>query len=105
MDITSYIETELYIIVPVLYAVGMIFKKSDVVPDKFIPIILGLLGIVLASIYKLAYYKPQDISQILAILYAGVTQGILCASASVYANNIIKQLKKDKNEEDNPSDS
>lgn len=105
MDITSYIETELYIIVPVLYAVGMIFKKSDVVPDKFIPIILGLLGIALASIYKLAYYKPQDISQILAILYAGVTQGILCASASVYANNIIKQLKKDENEEDNPSDS
>lgn len=101
MDITSYIENELFIIVPVLYACGMVFKKSDVIADKWIPIILGILGVALASVYKLAYYKPSDIAEILGILYAGITQGILCASASVYANNIFKQLKKDENEKAN----
>lgn len=95
MEITQYIETELYVIVPVLYIIGGIIKKSKL-DDRWIPLILGGIGIALATVYKLTVYLPQSFTEIMQVLFAGVTQGILCASASVYANNIVKQLKKEK---------
>lgn len=106
MDISNYIETELYIIVPVLYAVGAIIKKSRI-SDKWIPIILGVMGIALVTAYKLAAYMPSNASEVMQLIFAGVTQGILCASASVYANNIVKQMKKEdgKNDDSDKSDS
>ena len=93
MDIMSYIEPELFIIVPVLYVLGIMIKKSSI-NDKWIPIILGIMGILLATVYKLAAHIPCDFPKALQIVFAGTTQGILCASGSVYADNIIKQLKK-----------
>ncbi len=98
MEFNDYIEAELYILVPVLYVVGGILKKSSAVQDRWIPIILGVLGIVLAIIYKIGIYAPNDAKEILSVLYAGFTQGVLCAAGSVYTNNIIKQLKKDDDE-------
>ena len=98
MKFTDFIEAELYILVPVLYAVGWILKKSTAVKDRWIPIILGVLGVVLAVVYKVGIYSPTDGKTLLQILYAGFTQGILCAAGSVYTNNIVKQLKKDNDE-------
>lgn len=99
MDFSEYIEHELLIIIPVLYVLGMMIKKSNI-NDKFIPIILGVMGIFLVSAYKLTSNLPQNASETFKIIYAGVTQGLLCASGSVYADNIVKQLKKkDKNDD------
>ena len=104
MDITSYIEPELYIIVPVFYVLGMMIKKSSI-DDKWIPLILGGMGIVLATAYKFTAYATGDFTDILKILFAGITQGLLCASGSVYANNIVKQMKnKDSDENTDKSD-
>lgn len=103
MDLTSYIEPELYIIVPVLYILGMMIKKSDI-DDKWIPLILGAMGIILATVYKLTAYLPCHTADVLKIVFAGVTQGILCASASVYANNILKQIKQNESDESNKKD-
>lgn len=99
MEITSYIEPELYIIVPVLYVLGTLIKKSSI-NDKYIPIILGVMGILLVTAYKLAANIPCGFSDILKVIFAGVTQGLLCAAGSVYADNIVKQMKKDKAETD-----
>lgn len=104
MEITNYIEAELYILMPVLYAAGAVMKKSAAVKDKWIPIVLGGLGIILATVYKLGIYDPPTAKDILSILYAGITQGILCAAGSVYTNNIVKQLKKKDDESHNESD-
>ncbi|MBR2901175.1 MAG: phage holin family protein [Clostridia bacterium] len=93
MDINNYIEPELFIIVPVLYVLGIMIKKSNI-QDRFIPLILGIMGILLVTAYKLTAYLPTDISGIIGVIYSGITQGLLCAAASVYTNNIIKQLKK-----------
>ncbi len=98
MEFNDYIEAELYILVPVLYAVGSILKKSSAVKDRWIPIILGALGIILAIVYKIGIYSPYGIREMLPILYAGFTQGVLCAAGSVYTNNIVKQMKKGKDE-------
>ncbi len=105
MDFSEYIDGELFIIIPVLYVIGMMIKKSTI-NDKWIPLILGALGIALATAYKLTAHIPENFSEALAVVYAGFTQGILCAAGSVYANNIVKQMKtKDKNEDNDKSDS
>ena len=96
MDFMTYIEPELYITVPTLYVLGLMIKKSAI-NDKYIPLILGAMGIVLATAYKITAYVPTDFVQFMKILFAGVTQGILCAAGSVYANNIVQQLKEDEN--------
>ena len=99
MDPSEYIESELFIIVPVLYVLGMLIKKSKV-SDRFIPIILGVMGISLVTAYKLASRLPTSASELFAILFAGITQGLLCAAGSVYCENIRKQIKKKDEEAD-----
>ena len=38
MDLTEYVDSELFIIIPVLYVIGIAIKKSEV-NDKWIPLI------------------------------------------------------------------
>lgn len=97
MEIIDYIKPELLILVPVLYMVGIGLKKS-LLPDKFIPVILGAGGIVLSAIYMLTTCNIFDYRCILTAIFASVTQGILCAGTSVYANQIYKQLLEKKGE-------
>lgn len=99
MDLTEYVDSELFIIIPVLYVIGIAIKKSEV-NDKWIPLILGGMGIALATVYKIAIYTPDSIGEALKVVYVGITQGILCAASSVYANNIIKQMKGKKDDID-----
>lgn len=97
MDLSEYLDSELIIIVPVLYILGIFIKKS-VIDDRWIPIILGCMGITLATVSKFALHSPDSISDFADIIYGGITQGILCAASSVYANNIIKQMKGKKDD-------
>ncbi len=103
MEFSEYIESELLIIVPVLYVLGMMIKKSKI-NDRCIPIILGVMGILLATAYKLTAHMPNNASEIFSIIFAGVTQGLLCASGSVYADNIVRQIKKKEENESDKSD-
>lgn len=93
MDIYEFIDSGLLIAVPVLYVLGMMIKKSSV-NDKYIPIILAPVGILLAFSYKLASAIPEDLSEAISLVFTSITQGILCAACSVYANNILKQFTK-----------
>ncbi len=97
MDITSYIEPKLLILIPVLYMLGLMIKKSEI-NDKYIPLILGVMGIILATVYSLIGNELKGVEKLLSVIFAGVTQGLLCASASVYANNIFKQMKRNGDE-------
>lgn len=81
---TDYIQPELMILIPVLYLIGMGLKKANTISDRFIPVILGIVGIALTACYELTTGQFN--------LFAAVTQGILCAGASTYANQIYKQL-------------
>lgn len=103
MDLYEYIDSELFITVPVLYVLGMMIKKSSI-NDRFIPVILGAVGILLALSYKLAAFLPSTAPEIASLIFASITQGILCASCSVYANNLLKQFRKG-NENDSFEDS
>ncbi len=89
----EFIKPELLVLVPVLYLVGAWLKKS-VVRDKFIPLILGGLGILLCAIWIAATSQIATWQDVLLAFFTAVTQGILTAGASVYCNQLIKQAAK-----------
>lgn len=94
MDITNYIQPELIILVPVLYLIGKGLKKSEL-KDKWIPWMLGGAGVVLATLYTLCLSPVFSVwTDTLSVIVTGIVQGILCAGASVYINELIVQAKK-----------
>lgn len=91
-QITNYIQPELLILIPVLYFIGIGVKKTSLIADKLIPIVLGAVGIVLATIYVLAVNGVTGWQQVMTAIFTAITQGILAAGASVYCNQIYKQI-------------
>ena len=88
----STIKPELLVLVPVLYLIGTAIKKSKFLNDNIIPLLLGFIGIALSTMYICAAADTNiDIN---SIVFSGITQGILCAGATVYINQIIKQINK-----------
>ena len=88
-EIKQFILPELLVLVPVLYILGAGIKKTTLIPDKFIPIILGTCGIILSCLWVIANTGFSAIS-----IFTAITQGILVAGASVYINQIVKQVNK-----------
>lgn len=93
MNYQDYIRPELLVLIPVLYLIGAWIKKSEL-DDKFIPLILGVFGVCVATVFLLALEPINSFQDVLTAVGSGITQGILCAGASVYANQIYKQSKK-----------
>lgn len=91
MDYTEYIKPELLILIPVLYLIGIAIKKSALA-DKFIPVVLGAVAVVLAGLYIFATTDISAGKDAAMAVFTALTQGILIAGASVYANQIFKQL-------------
>lgn len=98
-NIFEYIQPELLVLIPVLYLIGFAIKKSAI-NDKWIPLLLGGCGILLASLYIMAFNPLTCTQDFFMALFAGITQGVLVAAASVYGNQIVKQANKDKTEEE-----
>lgn len=89
MDVKEYIKPELLVMVPVLYVIGMMIKRTKKIDDRLIPSILGVVGIVLACVYVLGTEPPSMIGA-----FTAFTQGVLAAGMAVYINQQIKQAKK-----------
>ena len=94
MEYQEYIKSELLVLVPVLYFIGLGLKKSKL-KDKWIPLVLGITGIALSAAWVAATSRITNIQETAAALFTAVTQGILAAGASVYANQIYVQAHKD----------
>ena len=73
---------------------GMGMKRSKTISDRWIPYILGGAGILLACLYVCATGDLSSISGVMMALFTGMTQGLLCAGASVYVNQMVKQAAK-----------
>lgn len=95
MDFNEFIKPELLVLIPALYFVGIAIKKSNI-KDNYIPLILGVFGIVLSCVYVFGTVEIDGTKSIMIAIFTAVTQGILCAGASVYANQIYKQAKKEE---------
>lgn len=98
MDITqitqNYVKPELLVVAVVLYFIGMALKNTEKINDKYIPVILGFLGIIISAIYVVATSLFNGYQSVLMAIFTSIVQGILVAGLSVYANQIIKQAKK-----------
>lgn len=94
MNYQDYIKTELLVLVPVLYFVGIGLKKSKL-PDKWIPLVLGIASVILSAIWVVATVQASGLREIAAAIFTAVTQGILVAGASVYASQLYIQAKKE----------
>ena len=93
-QIMTYVKPELIAVAVVLYFIGIGLKKAEAVPDKYIPLILGGIGIVLCAIWVLATC-PLDSGQNIAMaIFTAMIQGIIVAGLSTYVNQIIKQSQK-----------
>lgn len=93
-QIMNYVKPELIVVAVVLYFVGAGLKKSEAVADKYIPIILGGVGVVLSAIYVLATCPLSTGQEIAMAVFTAIVQGILVAGLSTYINQIIKQAQK-----------
>ena len=94
VQIMNYVKPELIVVAIVLYFVGMGLKKAEAIKDKYIPLILGGVGVVLCAIWVLATC-PLDTGQNIAMaIFTAIVQGILVAGLSTYVNQIIKQVQK-----------
>ncbi len=94
MDITEYIYPELLFIVPFLNITGWWVKHKTMVENKYIPLILGVISIILSVLY----IHTSMGTNIFESISSGIIQGLLLAATAVYANQLTKTGKK---EEDN----
>ena len=79
----DYILDNALILIPVIYVIGAILKGTELIKDKYIPVILLPIGIVLGML-------------IVGFTVNGFIQGVLVTGVAVYANQLVKQtLKKE----------
>lgn len=93
--IKEFIKPELIILIPVMYLIGIAIKKSSV-PNNTIPLFLGSISVLLSLMFIISTTMVLNWQELFLALFAGITQGVLCAGASVYVNQLIKQYKKDE---------
>ena len=82
MDILKYILEEGLIMIPFLYIIGEMVKGTEVLANKWIPPLLGVISIGFTPLL-LGAYTPGNI-----------VQAVLVAGATVYGNQLIKQSQK-----------
>ena len=82
------------VVAVVLYFIGIGLKKSETVADKYIPAILGVVGVVICGIYVVATCDLKGTQNIAMAIFTAIVQGILVAGLSNYVNQVFKQLNK-----------
>lgn len=81
MELLTYILEKGLILIPVLNILGAFIKGIEKIPDKYIPLILLVLGV-------LGAFGLMGFSVDAAV------QGVLITGAAVYGNQVVKQLKQ-----------
>lgn len=95
-QIINYVKPELIVVAVALYFLGMALKQAQSVKDKYIPLILGGVSIVLCAVWVLATSEIGNGQQVAMAVFTAITQGILVAGLSTYVDQIKKQVHKDE---------
>ena len=94
--IQNYVKPDLLIVAIVLYFLGMWLKQASFMKDKYIPLVLGIAGVIICSIWVVSTTTFTNGHDIAAAIFASVTQGIIVAGLSTYVNQVFKQLQKEE---------
>lgn len=89
----EFIKPELLVLIPALYLIGTALKNSEV-NNKHIPWVLGVISVIFSTIVVISLTNIASFTEVLMAIFSGFTQGVLCAGASVYVNQIVKQASK-----------
>lgn len=95
MNYQDFIKSELLILIPVLYVIGIGLKKSTLL-DKYIPIVIGSISVILSAIWIITTSDISTLKDCTYAIFTAITQGVLVAGASVYANQLYVQSKKEE---------
>lgn len=87
MEILNYIIENRLILIPVLYIIGEFIKKTKTINNRWIPLILMVIGV----IFSILMGGDKIINNII--------QGVLVSGVTVLGNQIIKQIEKDDENE------
>ena len=89
--VKEYISPEIIWLVPCLYALGSIIKKSARIDDTLIPTILCVVGIFLSALVRFASCEPQGWVHWVILAAVSLGQGYVIAAAAICLNQLIKQ--------------
>lgn len=87
--IEDYVCEELLLLIPILYVLGMILKRLEIVKDNFIPAILTAVSVAMSCLYVLGSegFSAEGV-------FSGIIQGLICVAVTVYSNQLYKQSTK-----------
>lgn len=83
-DILDFIVNEALVMLPALWVLGAIIKHTELISDKWIPLILLGVSMILSPLVIGGYSA------------ASIVQAILVAGGSVLGHQIVKQAKKEE---------
>jgi len=89
--VKEYISPETVWLVPCLYALGSIIKRSIRIDDTLIPTVLCVVGIFLSALVSVASCEPTNWIQWVILVAVSIGQGYVMAAAAVCLNQLIKQ--------------
>lgn len=95
-QVTNYVKPELIVVAVALYFIGMWLKQAAFIKNKYIPLVLGIVGVLLCAIWVLATCTLSTGQDVALAVFTAIVQGVLVAGLSTYVNQIIKQLGKDE---------
>jgi hypothetical protein len=84
MDFSKFIVDQALILIPVLYIIGLMLKNLKSIPDKYIPLILLVVGVGMSL-------------ALIGINAQAIIQGVLVTGVAVFTNQLIKQLSSTDN--------
>ena len=83
MDFLNYIVEEGLVMVPVLFILGEIIKRTELLNNKWIPLVLLIISVGFTPLLLGGYVASN------------ILQAILVAGATVFGNELIKQSGKE----------
>ena len=95
-QLMDYVKPELIVVSVALYFIGMWLKQAAFIKNKYIPLIIGVIAVLLCSIWVLATCTLSTGQDVALAVFTAIVQGILVAGLSTYVNQFIKQMKKDE---------
>lgn len=89
--IQHYMNPEVFIVSIALYFLGNALKKSEIIMDKYIPLLLGETGVALCAVLFFSSFSITSMKDVAFLVFSAIVQGILAAALSTYVNQLIKQ--------------
>ena len=83
MDILNYVVQEGLVMIPVLFIIGEIVKGTELLSNKWIPLVLLAVSIGFTPLLLGAYDANN------------IVQAVLVAGATVFGNELIKQSTRE----------